>query len=409
MNVLKGIGRYGQIAAAIVWRRLLVRTTIIAVAGSYGKTTTKECLARVLSAHFPTISTRGSFNGGRGMARTVLRVRPWHRFAVVEVGIQKPGHMRKARWQLSPDIVIVTTVGKAHSMFLGDQDAIAKEKAELLGGLSTWGVAVLNRNDHRVASMASGLRCRVMWFGSTPDCDVWCSDVERSWPTGMNLRLHQGPESAAVQTRLLGAHWSLAAPAAAAAAYQCGVSVAAAAEALDGMPPSHARLEPVLLSSGATFIRDESNGSLPTLPTAMQVLSDTGAKRRIALLADFYDGPDDDEERACVIAELALVAATHVVFLGERSEALAATAARVRGSRAVEVLAFPVLKDAAMFLGEFLGPGDVALIKGPALDHMQRIFYSQRGEVDCWLQKCGVTKECDNCSRLGDQYVGEGV
>ena len=75
--------------AAFVWRRLLFRTTFIGITGSVGKTTAKDCLGAILGARASTFETKGSYNGRLGVPRMLVRVRPWHRFAVIEVGTEE--------------------------------------------------------------------------------------------------------------------------------------------------------------------------------------------------------------------------------------------------------------------------------------------------------------------------------
>src|SRR5436190_20155949 len=70
---------------AYVWRRSLWRTTFIGITGSVGKTTAKECLAAILSARFATAKTWANQNDFSGVPLSILRVRPWHRFAILEV------------------------------------------------------------------------------------------------------------------------------------------------------------------------------------------------------------------------------------------------------------------------------------------------------------------------------------
>src|SRR5262245_24705740 len=72
-------------AGAYIWRTLLFRTTFIAITGSMGKTTAKECLAAALESTYSTVSSFANQNDYAGVPRTLLRARPWHRFAVVEV------------------------------------------------------------------------------------------------------------------------------------------------------------------------------------------------------------------------------------------------------------------------------------------------------------------------------------
>jgi len=68
--------RYAVAAVAFVWRRLLFRTTFIAITGSLGKTTAKECLAAALGSRFWTVKSSGNRNSGLGLFVSVLQVRP---------------------------------------------------------------------------------------------------------------------------------------------------------------------------------------------------------------------------------------------------------------------------------------------------------------------------------------------
>ena len=77
--------------AAGLWRRCLRRTTFIAITGSVGKTTAKECLGAVLGAHHPIVKTRRNHNAFNRVCKVLFDVRPRHRFAVVEVATECPG------------------------------------------------------------------------------------------------------------------------------------------------------------------------------------------------------------------------------------------------------------------------------------------------------------------------------
>ena len=159
-------------AAALLWRRLLPsRTKVIALSGSYGKTTAKECLAKILGDAYPTICNPWSNNGRHGLPRTLLKARPSHRFVVLEIGIDQPGQMWRSRLLVKPDIVVMLGIGAAHSRNFGTRDVTAREKAELLRNLPSNGMAILNRDDSLVAAMAQNLSCRVYWFGSSPQGD----------------------------------------------------------------------------------------------------------------------------------------------------------------------------------------------------------------------------------------------
>lgn len=83
--------------AAAVWRLIMFRTTFIALTGSVGKTTAKECLATILSEHAPTAKSKGTANWIAGVPLAILGVRRWHRSAVIEVGAARRGGLPEPR------------------------------------------------------------------------------------------------------------------------------------------------------------------------------------------------------------------------------------------------------------------------------------------------------------------------
>src|SRR5436190_20175111 len=107
-------GEYFLSALAFVWRRLMFRTTFVAITGSAGKSTATACLGTILSGHFRTNWDAGARNHRSILSRIVLRTRPWHRFTVIEVGTMVPGALRRAAWMIAPDIVVMLRVLPVH-------------------------------------------------------------------------------------------------------------------------------------------------------------------------------------------------------------------------------------------------------------------------------------------------------
>src|SRR5258706_6829832 len=197
---------------ARLWRPLLFRTKFIAITGSVGKSTCKECLAAILSAHFPTAKTLFNQNDRDGVPRTVLRVRPWHRFAVVGVATDYPGLVRRSARLLRPDISIVLAIAGTHSQTFATLDDIAAEKAQLLEAQSTGGTAILNGDDPRVRAMAAHCRPRVRTFGLSGGTDLRADEIRSQWPGRLSLRAHMRAENmrsetVLVNTNLVGEHW----------------------------------------------------------------------------------------------------------------------------------------------------------------------------------------------------------
>src|SRR5271169_2251182 len=249
-------------AAAFLWRRLLVRTTFIAITGSVGKTSSKEMLAAMLATRYPTVKTFANQNDYSGVPRSLLRVRPWHRFAVVEVAANGRATMPRSAALVRPDIAVVLAVATTHRKDFRTLDRTAAEKAQLLAALRPSGIAVLNGDDRRVAAMATGLRRRIVWFGSSPTFDYHAEHVASSWPERMSFKLHAGLQSYAVRSRLLGTHWLNSALAALAVADLCGIPLPVAISAAALVEPVTGRMQPVDLPCGAVLIRDECGAAL---------------------------------------------------------------------------------------------------------------------------------------------------
>jgi UDP-N-acetylmuramoyl-tripeptide--D-alanyl-D-alanine ligase len=112
------------------WRKKL-GTKVVGITGSNGKTTTKEFTAAILSLKYKTHFSRGSFNNHFGLPLSLLELTPEHDVAVVEMGMNHPGEITDLVRLAEPDIVVVTTVGRAHLEGLGSIEAIARAKEEI--------------------------------------------------------------------------------------------------------------------------------------------------------------------------------------------------------------------------------------------------------------------------------------
>jgi len=387
-------------AIAWLWRRLLVGTTFVAVTGSVGKTTTKECLAAALAVSGLTARTRGNANDAYGVPRTILRVRPWHRHAVVEVGTERPRMMRRAARVVRPHVAVVLCIDRAHTRTFGTLEAIAAEKADLVRALPRSGLAVLNADDPRVLAMAAVCRGRVVTFGLGPGADCRGDDVTAAWPERLALSVHAGGERVRVRTRLVGAHWARSVVAALAAARAAGVELGPAGEAVGRVLPFRARMQPVTLPSGATMLRDEIGNTGPTLDAALRVLETARAGRRVLVAGEFSDSPWRSQVRLRELGRAAARVADLALFVDPHHGRDAVRAAVGAGMRPGAALAFADVAQVADYLRSALRPGDLVLLKGRTTDHFSRVFFAQFGSIGCWTSACARTSLCDSCEEL---------
>ena len=146
-----------QLAA---FHRKQLRTPIIGITGTNGKTTSKELIASVLSEKFNILFTQGNLNNHIGVPLTLLKLKPEHELAVIEMGANHPGEIKQLAEIAQPDYGIITNVGKAHLEGFGSFEGVMKTKAELYDYISESGkLAFINADNGFLMEMAgkSGL------------------------------------------------------------------------------------------------------------------------------------------------------------------------------------------------------------------------------------------------------------
>lgn len=385
--------------AAYLWRRLLFRTTFIAVTGSLGKTTAKECLAAILASSDSTFRSYRNQNSPASVVLNLLRIRPWHRFAVLEVASAAPGSMRRSARLVTPDVAIVLPVLRTHTSTFGSLKEHAAEKRVLLDYLRPGGSALLFADDPQVRDMAAGLPRRVVLFGTMPGCDIRAEEVSSPWPRRLAFTVRSDVSVQAVTTRLAGVHWLPSALAALAAANLLGMDLTRAAEALSKVDPFTARHQPVRVPSGAVVLRDDYSASIDTVEPSLRILREASADRRLLAITDMSDFGVNRRQRLKRLAAAAPGAAEVLVIVGEEAE-YGRRRAIDAGLPEGNVHAFAAIREAAGFLRQELRPGDLMLLKGRTTDHAARILFAQVGPVGCWKEFCPKRMPCDICWEL---------
>jgi UDP-N-acetylmuramoyl-tripeptide--D-alanyl-D-alanine ligase len=388
---------------AAVWRRCMWRTTFIAITGSFGKSTANECLGAALGARWPVVKTSRNRNGFDNICWVIFAVRPWHRFAVLEVGAERKGMLRHWARVIRPDIVVMVNVGGAHSLSFPTLDDVAEEKSQLLKGLKRGGLAVLNGDNPRVAAMASAVRergCNVAFFGSNPSFEVSGEIAKSHWPDRFSCKVRQAQRLTECETQFVGPLWLPSVLAALTVAARVGVPIEEACTAISKTPPIRARLQPVLLPNGAVILRDDTNSFFDAFKASLAVLKEARCERRIFVSDGFTESSLHARKRAVELGGLAGASADVVVFFGQTAKEACRAAVR-HGITPENAHRFKTMREVADFLETELRKGDLVLAKGRFDSHLARISFAQVAEVGCWISRCNKPIPCDRCEELG--------
>ena len=263
---------------------------LAAVTGSSGKTTVKEMLASILRAAWQAegaqvLATRGNLNNQLGVPLTLLRLNAQHRAAVIELGASSIGEIAYSVALAQPQVAIITNAGSAHVGEFGGVEKIIQAKGEIIEGLGSKGVAVLNRDDPAFAVWQARAAGRtVLSFALRDDsADFYASEISRD-PRGCPaFTLHGIGGQARVQLNLLGEHNVANALAAAAAAHALGLPLVAVKQGLETLLPVKGRAVAQLALSGARVIDDSYNANPASMCAAIDILAGFNGRKVLAL------------------------------------------------------------------------------------------------------------------------------
>ncbi|MCD8152940.1 MAG: UDP-N-acetylmuramoyl-tripeptide--D-alanyl-D-alanine ligase [Clostridiales bacterium] len=278
---------------------------IVGIAGSVGKTSTKEMIAAVLAQKLCVLKTEGNFNNEIGLPLTLLRIRPEHEAAVVEMGISDFGEMHRLAKMARPDICVMTNIGQCHLENLIDRDGALRAKSEMFDYLRPDGVIVLNGNDDKLDTIEekNGVR-PVRYFvedgtvlSPEHDCFVTADSIVNHGVKGMEAVLHfhgEDAEDCPVCEPVPGLHNIYNACAAACVGDALGLSHAEICAGITHAGTIEGRTN-LIETGGIVIIDDCYNANPVSMRASLDVLAHTKG-RRIAVLGDM--GELGQDERA---------------------------------------------------------------------------------------------------------------
>lgn len=347
---------------------------LLGITGSAGKTTTKDLVAAVLAAAGPTLATEGNLNNHWGVPLTLLRLRPEHRAAAVEMAMSAAGEIATLAAIARPGAAILTNAGSAHlgGAGLGTLEAIAREKASLAFALPKGAPAFVGADSPRLLAALEGCPARLVRYGLAAGADVRPRRVEDLGAGGSRVEVDGFPP---FRLQLVGRHQVANALAALAVAREFGVDPARAVAAIEGYRASKGRME-VRTVAGATLLVDCYNANPDSTRAALETLAGfRPATRRIAILGDMLEL---GERAAALHQETGAAVRDAELWVVGRHAADYAAGARRAG---IEARVFADKPEVARALAAALAFGTVVLVKASRGAALEDVLVATGGQA----------------------------
>ena len=384
--------------------------TVIAVAGSVGKTSTKEAIADVLSSQFTTFRSWQNYNDLLGIPLSLGRLEARHEYAVLELGCDHPGEIADLCSIVRPQIGVITNISPVQLQYFNSLERLTFELGTLLTSLPTGGHFFYNQDDPAIRSLLTHYEqdrnsgVIVHAFASQPSTGARQAPGVRlthiGWDGIQGKLLHIGPaaksehasnasEIAAnevtLSSHLIGAHHL----ATMLIAYQIGLSrgihPSHVERALTGIHPLPGRLNPLPGINGSYLLDDTHNASPASMMAGLDTLHalTSSGGRRIAVLGDMLSLGEHAEEAHHTVGYKAAHTVDYLITRGERAT-LIAESAQQAGLDPSHITMISTHEDAAQAVrrilaqtneqqGEENGKQAVILIKGSEEMRMERV------------------------------------
>ncbi|MFH1353664.1 MAG: UDP-N-acetylmuramoyl-tripeptide--D-alanyl-D-alanine ligase [bacterium] len=394
-----------KLGQRILWQRASdylrrYRPLIIGVAGSTGKTMTKDAIKLCLEENHLVRAADGSYNTPVGVALSLLGLtvqqahRHWlrlltrsrikemineePRLIILELGADQPGDIDFFARKLAFDIGVITNVQSTHLRLFSSRDMVAHEMMSLAVDIPPDGHIILNADDELVKQMAESLKANIIFFGESGNTDVRLLRAERLNSHGFACEINvQGTLHELHLPHLVARYQLSNVLAALAVVVALEADIKTAFRRLPYLQPPPGRMRLLSGHAGSRILDDSYNASPESTLLALQTLADIHAGRRIAILGDMLDLGLRSLPYHQQVGRLAAEVADIFVTVGDNMRAAGAAALKTDDT---DVHHFQDSRYVGKWMTEFLHRDDLILVKGSRDMRMEevvkRLIYS---------------------------------
>lgn len=379
-------GTYFQVSDSLGAFRALAREwrasfdmPVVGVAGSNGKTTSKEFLSAILSGKYGKVwKTQGSQNGFVGIPMTLLELTPDHQAAVIEIGIDEVGAMEKHLAIVQPTAALLTSIGPEHLEKLGDVETVAREEAVALSRThASGGLVAVHLDDPYIRPLWDKLQGgRKLGYTLEPRPGL-SGEIYTGTSDAKTLTVSGGKLKAAftLPLPLRGRHNAMNLLGATALALGLGLTPDEIRRGLDAFEGAEGRSEVRELADGTVVLCDYYNASPPSVSAGLDLLQELAhGRRRFACLADMKElGPDELKFHRGLAPKILAQKVENVFLFGDRMKHLE-DELKKGGFRGERLAHFASREALAAALVSAIKPGDAVLVKGSHSMKMEEVY-----------------------------------
>jgi UDP-N-acetylmuramoyl-tripeptide--D-alanyl-D-alanine ligase len=353
--------------------RKLLKSLIIGITGSNGKTSTKDMISAVMQKKFSVFATVGNLNNHIGVPLTLLSMDESHDCGIIEMGMNHFGEIKVLTDIALPDVGIITNIGIAHIEFLGSREGIALEKGTLAEAVPSTGTVILNANDDMSPGIAARSKGKVILAGVGAG-DIRATILESSALGSRFLVNFADLEEVEVRLPVVGAHMAGNATLAAACGWSQGIPPQQIANALSEATLTKGRLQ-IRQWQGVTFLDDSYNANPDSMKAGLQTLADLSVPgRKIAVLGRMGELGPHAEAGHREVGEFAARSGLSALLTVGSEEADAIGRSAVKVSSDLPHQHFFDHRACAGHLRIWLQEGDAVLLKGSRSTAMEQVF-----------------------------------
>ncbi|HEY4641778.1 MAG TPA: UDP-N-acetylmuramoyl-tripeptide--D-alanyl-D-alanine ligase [Thermoanaerobaculia bacterium] len=334
---------------------------LIAITGSAGKTTTKEMIATLVGTEKRTFKSWGNFNNLIGCPLCIDNTPDDADVVVSEMGMNHKGEIATLAGLTRPDIGVYTNIAPVHIEFFGTIEKIAEAKRELLENVKSDGTIVINTDNEHVMRISEKFAGTKVTYGIDHDAQYRATSVTERGLLGTRFTIRAEGEDRDFTLALPGRHNLSNLLAAIATARVAGISWDGIGNGIANLKPAYHR-GVVVPVGGATIYDDTYNSNPYALASALTLLKQAEATRRIAVIGDMLELGDKELEYHHDSGKAIPQEVDAVIAVGKRSKSLL-DGAREAGFSEDKLHHFDDAQSAGEFLKTFIKDGDLVLIK----------------------------------------------